>query len=176
MPTRAVLLAALLAVSAAAPEAHRPHAPVVHAGGAAPHRLGRFNDWQAAAHLEGGTPTCYAFTRARRSTPRLPGRGDVVLSVTESRGGRERVAIAAGYAFPAGATASVEVKGERLGFYTAGRSAFARRGAEAIAAFLKGETARASLAAPRNVSVTDEFSLNGFGAALDAVRHTCPAT
>ena len=52
---------------------------------------------------------CYAFTRAQSSAPAVPGRGDVVLTVTERTGGRDAVAISAGFAYAANAAVAVNV-------------------------------------------------------------------
>jgi Invasion associated locus B (IalB) protein len=139
-----------------------------------PKSIGVWERWQAATHQEGGQLVCYAFTRAVSSTPAVPGRGDVVLTVTERTGSRDAVAISAGYAYPKNATAEVQVEGTKLPFYTAGRSAFARDGKTAVSAFQKGREVVARAPAPRG-QVTDNFSLRGFGAAYAAILKECPA-
>ena len=71
-----------------------------------PKSIGKFEDWQAATHAEAGQTVCYAFTRAQTSAPpQSQGRGDVVLTVTQRPGGRDAVAISAGFAYPANAEA-----------------------------------------------------------------------
>ena len=166
----------LLAVPAAAQAQSRPGHPPVHAArpSSAPVPIGRFDDWRAATHQEGGATVCYAFTRASQSTPALPGRGDVVLTVTERPGGRDAVAISAGFAYPAGAEAQVQVEGTQLPFYTANRSAFARDGHAAVAAFGRGRTAVAHSPATRAPAVSDTFSLHGFAPAYAAITKACP--
>lgn len=140
-----------------------------------PQSIGRFGDWVAATHHEAGRTACYAFTRVRSSAPRLPGRGDVVLTVTEREHGRDAVAVSAGFAFASHADATVTVGGTHLAFYVAGRSAFARAGHAAVAAFTNGADARARLSAPHGGTVTDNFSLDGFAAAYAAIVKACPA-
>jgi hypothetical protein len=152
----------------AAPAAPRPSSP-------APKSIGKFDDWQAATHQEGGQPVCYAFTRAASSQPPLPGRGDVVLTVTQRNGGRDAVAISAGFAYAAGAEVQMSVDQTQLAFYTANRSAFARDGKAAAAAFQKGRQAVAKSPGPRSVAISDSFSLRGFTPAYAAINKACPA-
>jgi len=168
---------ALFAV-AAAPAAQKPPARPAKpptAAENAPKSVGSFGDWQAATHVEAGQTVCYAFTRAQSSAPALPGRGDVVLSVTERQSGRDAVAISAGFTYAANAAVPVQVDQAPLeDFYTAQRSAFARDGKAAVAAFRKGSTAVARSPGPKNASVTDTFSLKGFEAAYAMITKTCP--
>lgn len=174
----------LLAAPAALPAAHAQSRPATHPpahpaparpAAAAPKSIGKWDDWQAATHQEGGALVCYAFTRAAQSTPAIPGRGDVVLTVTERPGGRDAVAISAGFAYAAGAEAQVQVDATQLPFYTANRSAFARDGRAAIAAFERGRQAIAKSPAPRAAAVADTFSLRGFTPAYAAITKACPA-
>jgi hypothetical protein len=138
--------------------------------------LGKFEDWTAATHIEGGQTVCYAFTRASASSPNLSGRGDVILSVTERPSGRDAVAISAGFAYSADAAVVVDVDQTKLDFYTAQRSAFARDGHAAVTAFDRGRhTAVAHSPGPRHAEVSDTFSLRGFSAAYAAITKVCPA-
>lgn len=155
---------------AAKPAAEKPRA--AHAG---PRAIGRFDDWTAATNQEAGQPVCYAFTRATGSNPAIKGRGDVVLTVTERPGGRDAVAISAGFAYAANAAVQVSAEPATLEFYTAQRSAFARDGRAAVSAFQKGRQVTARSPGPRNVVVTDSFSLRGFSAAYAAIQKACPA-
>jgi hypothetical protein len=163
----------LLALPAAAAETKKP-SPAAHpAAAAGPKSIGKFDDWTAATHQESGAPVCYAFTRVQSSAPTLPGRGPVVLTVTERASGRDAVAIEAGFPYAANATVTVQVDQAGLEFYTAGRNAFARDGKAAVTAFGKGSRAIARSPAPKEV--TDTFSLRGFGEAYKAIVKACPA-
>lgn len=179
MPLTSRILLALampvLAVPALAqPRSARPAArPAPVRSASAPKSIGKFEDWQAATHQEGGALVCYAFTRASASTPALPGRGDVVLTVTQRPGSHDAVAISAGFAYPAGAEAQMQVEGVQMAFYTANRSAFAREGHAVVAAFEKARLAVVKSPAPRNASVSDTFSLRGFSPAYAAVNKAC---
>ena len=168
-------VALLLALPAAAAETKKTPAPAHPAAAAAgPKQIGKFDDWIAATHAESGQTVCYAFTRAQSSAPVLPGRGAVVLTVTERSSGRDAVAIEAGLSYAANANVTVQVDQTGLEFYTAGRNAFARDGKVAVTAFGKGS--RAISRSPGPKEVTDTFSLKGFGAAYAAIVKACPAT
>ena len=92
-----------------------------------------------------------------------------------ARRGRDAVALSAGFAYPANAEVQVGVDQTQLAFYTANRSAFARNGRAAVAAFEKGRQAIAKSPGPRNATVTDTFSLRGFSPAYAAINKACPA-
>lgn len=139
-----------------------------------PKSIGKFDDWQAATHQEAGQQVCYAFTRASSSQPALPGRGDVVLTVTQRPSGRDAVAISAGFAYAPSTEVQMGVDQVQLAFYTSNRSAFARDGRAAVAAFEKGRQAVAKSPGPRNATVSDTFSLRGFSPAYAAINKACP--
>jgi len=175
IPVLIVALCLGLALRAAAQTHHatRPAAKAAHAG---PKELGKFEDWIAATHQESGATVCYAFTRAKTSVPAVPGREQVILTVTQRPTSRDAVAISAGFAFPQGASMTVAADQTGLDFYTAGRNAFARDGRGAVAALLKAGQATARAPGPRGGSqVADTFSLRGFGAAYAAIVKACPA-
>ena len=169
--TMLAVLATLTLPSVAVAQTRPAH---VGRTGTAPRLVGKFDDWQAATHQEAGQPVCYAFTRASSSVPALPGRGDVVLTVTHRPGARDGVAVSTGYAFPATAEMQVAVEGTVLPFYTSNRSAFARDGRAAAAAFGRARQAVARAPGPRGTMVTDTFPLRGFAQAYAAMNRACP--
>lgn len=142
---------------------------------AAPTPLGSWGAWRAATHREGGTLTCYAWSRARTSSPALHGRGDVVLTVTERRGApRDAVAISVGFVYPPGSTVDLVAGHTRLAFYTAQRSAFARNGRASTRALSHAAEAVVHSQDPRTGEVTDRFALAGFDDAHAAIVKACP--
>ena len=166
-----------LVLAAASPVLAHSHAkpkPKPAAKAPPPESVGVFGDWQAATHTEAGETVCYAFSRPKSSAPALTGRGDVVLTVTERPKLRDTVALSAGFAYPANAAPVVAVDGAKSELYSSGRSAFARDGGALIAAMEKGNFADFSSPAAKGKSVTDRFSLKGFGAAMKAVLTLCP--
>ena len=168
-----VVLAHVVLVQAALADTP-PKLPPHHAK-AGPQAIGTFEDWTAATNKEAGQTVCYAFTRAHTSVPVLPGRGDVVLTVTERPGGRDAVAISEGFAFAANATAKLAIDDVGFELYTAQRSAFARDGHAAVAAMQHGRQAVAHAPGPKAADITDTFSLKGFAQAYAAIVKHCPA-
>jgi hypothetical protein len=177
--TLVALFLGMTLVPAAAQQhpAERPAArPTAHPGSPTrpgPKSIGVFEDWTAATNTEASQTVCYAFTRAQSSTPTMSGRGQVVLTVTDRSGGRDAVAISAGFAYAATAAVAVAIEQTTMEFYTAQRSAFARDGHAAVVAFEKGSKVVARSPAPKG-SVTDVFSLRGFSAAYAAMNKACP--
>lgn len=173
MHTRPALLAlaVLLAPAAALAQAKPAPAPAA-AKSNGPKSIGTFQDWQAATHTEGGQTVCYALTRAKTAGA-VPGRGEVVLTVTHRPNLRDAVAISAGFAYAANAEVKVEAGQAGLDFYTAQRSAFAREGAKTVAAFNRVQQAIAKSPGPRG-PVADTFSLKGFNQAYAAITKACP--
>jgi hypothetical protein len=170
-PLAVTLLCTLPAAAAPAQK------PATHPAAASPgpKSIGKFDDWTAATVQEAGQTACYAFTPAQSSAPPLPGRGRVVLTVTERPTGRDAAAIEAGFSYAANVAVTVQVDQTGFEFYTAQRAAFARDGKAAVAAFAKGSRAIARSPGPKDVAVTDTFSLKGFGAAYAAIVKACPA-
>jgi hypothetical protein len=141
-----------------------------------PTELGKFDDWIAAKHQESGQTVCYAFVRAKNSVPAVPGRGEVVLTVTERPTGRDTVAISAGFTYRKDAAVTMQVDTTGLDFYTAQSNAFAREGKAAVTAFQKAEQALSRSPGPRDgQTLVDTFSLRGFSAAYAAINKACPA-
>ena len=177
-PVRLLLAVATLAAGPSLAQTRSAHPPA-HAApprppANGPKRIGKWEDWQAATHLEAGQPVCYAFTRPTGSSPAVPGRGDVVLTVTERTGGRDAVALSAGFAYAPNAEVELIAEGVTLPFYTSGRSAFARDGKAAAALFGKARQALARSPGPRGTAVSDTFSLRGFSQAYAAITKACP--
>ena len=166
-PMRAALPALLLCL--AGPAAAQPH-------GFPPQAIGKFGQWVAAIHPEPGGTTCFAFTRAEAGGQRMPGRGDVVLSVTRRPRSHDVVAISAGMALAGHEDAQLQAGTTLMLFYIAGRSAFARDNAAVLATFAHESSVAARLVGgPHGAVATDHFSLAGFSSALAAVQKACPA-
>ncbi|MBN9509256.1 MAG: hypothetical protein J0I21_09115 [Alphaproteobacteria bacterium] len=163
-----LLLVATIPTLAAAATKPRPKS--------GPEAIGTFDDWIAATNKEAGETVCYAFTRPHGSAPAIRGRGDVVLTVTERQGGRDAVAISAGFSYAANAAVKFLVDSTPFDFYTAQRSAFARDGHAVVTAMQRGRQAVARSPGPKGADVADTFSLRGFSAAYAAINKRCPAS
>jgi invasion protein IalB len=163
------LLIPLLALSAAVLPAANP------ARAAGPKSIGVFQRWQAATYDEGGQTVCYAFTKARSSNPKIAGRGESVLTVTQRANGRDQVAFSAGFEFAPNAVVEVQIDKEKpVEFYSAKRSAFARDGHTLVAALEKGTGVTIRSPHPQKNTVSDLFGLQGFTKAYEAIVKACP--
>lgn len=174
-----VFAASLLAAPVASAQTHKAPAathPVAKpaAKPAAPKEIGQFDDWVAATSVENGQTICYALSYAKHSTPALPGRDKVVLTVTERPTIRDSVALSAGFAYAANAAVTLQADQTALDFYTNARSAFARDGKAAVTAFGRAKEVSARSPGPKNATVVDSFSLRGFSAAYAAIVKACP--
>lgn len=171
-----LLIPALLVSGLAAAEPKPAPKPAAASTANAPKRIGKFDDWTAATHVEAGQTVCYAFTTAHSSVPPVSGRGDVNLTVTQRPPtSRDAVAISAGFVYAASSAVAVQVDTLSMEFYTAQRSAFARDGKAAVQAFLKAKQVVARSPNPKGGTVTDQFSTKGFTAAYAAINKACPA-
>jgi hypothetical protein len=151
-------------------------APAAAFADTAPAQLGVFGDWTAATYGTGTGRACYAFTTAQSSAPQLPGRGQVMLVVTERKSGHDEVTLSAGYTYPAKPSVSLDVDGTNIAFYTQGQTAFTASGGTAVTAFQQGSSARATSSGPSGTggTVIDNFSLAGFSGAYSAITAACP--
>ncbi len=71
--------------------------------------------------------------------------------------------------------APLQAGATKMLFYIAGRSAFARDNAAAIATFGREASVSARLPGPRGITANDHFSLKGFADALAAMAKACPS-
>ncbi len=168
-PLPAIFALALAMPACAEPAKAQPH----HAG--APVFLGTYGQWTVATHTEADTKTCFVFTRAQASPQHIPGRGDVVLSVTRRPNRHDVAALSAGFLLSGHEDARLQAGTTRMDFYIAGRSAFAHDNAAAIATFGQEPSVSAKLNGPRGITVTDRFSLQGFSSAYAALAKACAA-
>jgi invasion protein IalB len=167
------LLLAFAVPAAAQTKKPEPAHPTA-AASPAPKEIAKVEDWTAATYQASGQTVCYALTRAQTSAPSLPGRGEVVLTVTLRPTARDTVAIDSALDYPKDASVTVQVNQTALDFFTRQRDAYARDGKAAVAAFQKGERAIARSPGPKGQQVTDTFSLKGFSAAYAAIVKACP--
>ncbi len=177
MHTRIPLLVLLCVILAGPGLAQTKKPAPAHPAAAAsnaPKEIAKSDDWTAATHAEGGQTACYALTRVQSSSPSLPGRGEVVLTVTQRPNARDTVAIEAGFDYAKDAIVTVQVDQTGLDFFTRERDAYARDGKAAVAAFLKGQRAIARSPGAKGQQITDTFSLKGFSAAYAAIVKACP--
>ncbi len=169
-----LIFAAALAAGAASAIAAPRHRNAGTGETAGPVELGSFADWTAARYERDGQTVCYAFTRAKSVLPPAFGTAPM-LTTTERPGGQEEVAITAPDRYKKGDTIIVQVGRTGLEFISAGANAYARDDKAAVSALRHGGEAIARGPGTRAPSVTDSFSLQGFGPAREAIVKACPA-
>jgi hypothetical protein len=135
---------------------------------------GKFGDWTGATYGDGAAKACYAFTMAQASSPSIPNRGQVMLTVTERSGAHDEVTLSAGYTYPHKPNVTLDIDGNKINFYTKGETAFTTQGGDAVTDFQQGSTATATSSMPGGGTVTDVFSLAGFSDAYSAITAACP--
>ncbi len=166
-------LPAVIALAIVLPASAEPAKVAPHHNGA-PAFLGTYGQWIVATHTEADTKTCFVFTRAQASPQRIPGRGDVVLSVTRRPKRHDVAAVSAGFLLSGHEDARLQAGATKMDFYIAGRSAFAHDNAAAIATFGHEASVSARMNGPRGITATDRFSLQGFSEAYAALGKACP--
>ena len=145
--------------------------------------LGEFGAWTAARLQEGEDTLCFVFTRPTASSPTIPGRGDVVLSITARFRGRSltetSIAETAGFIYTNQATVTMEIDARQHDLVASGDSAFVQNAPVVLDALVTASRFSVGpiyvrLIAPRQKNVVDSFSLSGFAAAYQTLAPGCP--
>lgn len=141
--------------------------------------IGKFRDWTAYTHDEGGNEVCYVATSPEKEEGNYSRRGEVfaIVSHRPAEGARNVVSFIAGYPFKDGSEVSVSIDGRReFTLFTHGDAAWAydeddTKLVEAMKAggrmVVKGTSSRGTL-------TTDTYSLMGFTNAHGAITRACP--
>jgi invasion protein IalB len=175
MTTRTLFFAGAFLVSTANAFAQAP------AGGPSP--VGTFNSWSAYTSTDGGAKTCFAATQPTGSKYSRPNvkRGDAFFMITSipSKNIRNDASTIVGFGFKAGSDVVVDVDGQKFKMFfndsTAETSwAVPDQEAALIAAMKKGSKMSVSATSGRGTEITDNYSLAGITAALNAVAKECP--
>ena len=141
---------------------------------AGPQRVGTFQNWTAATHREGGQKVCYAFARATRSEGAPSNRQAPTLTVTHRPGGRDQLALSAG--FPLARNAETVLRlgpAEHKSYATVQSNAFFD-GTQAVPALRQARGEAVARTPNGRSNVTDAFPLAGFAQAYDAISRECP--
>lgn len=148
--------------------------PVARAtAGEAPKPLGVFKSWTAATYGSGADKVCYAF--ATSTVPKGSKAAPAMLTVAERAKFRDEVSLNQGVTYDKKAKVDLSVNGNSLKFFTKDNMAYAMKGSDVVQAFLPAASVTATATVPKGKSVTDTFSLDGFGDAFKAIQKACPA-
>jgi invasion protein IalB len=174
MTTRIVLFGIVLTGSTALAVAQQAQGPSP---------VGTFNAWSAYVSNDAGGKTCFAATQPQNSKYSRPiaKRGDAFFMITSipSKNIRNEASTIVGFAFKAGSDVTVDVDGQKFKMFfndTTAETSWAvpDQEAELVAAMKKGSKMAVSSVSGRGTEVTDNYSLAGITAALNAVAKECP--
>ncbi len=169
-PLKLLLTAALfVATSAVAAEA-------------APTSIGTFNAWSAYVSSDASGKTCFAATQPQNSkySRKVGNRGDTFFMVTTIPAKKiaNEASTIIGFPFKAGSDVTADIDGTKYKMFfndAAGETAWSVPDTEPalLAAMKKGKKMSVASVSSRGTDVTDNYSLSGVSAALDAAAKEC---
>jgi hypothetical protein len=149
------------------------------AGNAAtPQRVGGGKHWDAYSYAEKGAKVCYLIGRPEKSEPGNVKRGriDAIVTHRPKENSFNVVNFDVGYPLKPGADADLDIDGHKFALFTDKDSAWAPDAATDKAvteALAKGRQAVLKASSARGTTTTDQYSLDGFSAALAAIDKAC---
>ncbi|WP_205800011.1 invasion associated locus B family protein [Microvirga terricola] len=169
--------AAGAAAGAAAATAAKPAQAATGPGGAA--LLASYGDWGVYTAQSGRSKICYALSQPKERLPKNLSRDPAYLFVSfrPAENVKNEVALVLGYAAKDNAPSSAAIGTSSYALLTKATNAWLKNPAEetqAIAAMSKGQNVIVKAQSTRGNQLTDRYSLNGFGQALDRARKECP--
>ena len=147
-------------------------------GGARPTELATFGDWTAYVSQQGRAKLCYALAKPQDQQPKDLKRGPayVFVSFRPSENVRNEVAVVMGTAAQDGGEAEAVVGAKTYALVTKDQNAWVKNPTEenqVVATMSKGQALVVKASGKRGGKLTDRYSLNGFGQALDRARKEC---
>lgn len=160
------------------PTAAKPAAPAAVPGGASATVVATFADWSVYTAQAGRSKICYALTQPKDRAPKNLNRDPAYLFVSfrPAQNIRNEVAIVMGFAAKADAPAEAVIGNASYALLTQAENAWLKNPAEesqAIGAMTKGQNLTVKVQSQRGNKLTDRYSLNGFGQALERARKEC---
>jgi len=159
-----------------------PPAPNAQAalGGAQPNLLGQYGEWGAYAAVAAGSKVCFALARPQESKTNPPGKPRdptyMFVASRPSENVRNEVSVTIGYAFKAGADATIEIGPAKFAMYTQSDGAWIKNAAEEgrmVEAMRKGADLVVTGTSARGTRSTDRYTLKGLSQALDRAAQEC---
>jgi hypothetical protein len=162
----------------------KPAAPAQDAqaalGGAQPNLLGQYGEWGAYTAVATGSKVCFALARPQESKTNPAGKPrDPTYMFVASRPAenvRNEVSVTIGYAFKAGADATIEIGSAKFALYTQSDGAWIKNAAEEgrmVEAMRKGSDLVVTGTSARGTHSTDRYTLKGLSQALDRAAQEC---
>jgi Invasion associated locus B (IalB) protein len=169
--------AAAQASKPASPAA-KPAATAAVPGGASATVVATFADWSVYTAQTGRSKICYALTQPKDRAPKNLNRDPAYLFVSfrPAQNIRNEVALVMGFAAKADAPAEAVVGNASYALLTQAQNAWLKNPAEesqAISTMTRGQNLTVKVQSQRGNQLTDRYSLNGFGQALERARKEC---
>jgi hypothetical protein len=144
-----------------------------------PNRVGTFKDWSAYAYSDKRGKVCYSASQPKSQAPQGVNRDPTYFMITArpTENVRSEVSVIIGYRFKNGSKVTVDVDGQKFTMFTKEDGAWIENAAEEssmIEAMKKGRAMTVSGTSSRGTVTTDNYSLSGISASLDAMAKSCP--
>ena len=151
-------------------------APATGPGGAS--LLASFGDWGVYTAQSGRSKICYALSQPKNRLPKNLNRDPAYLFVSfrPAENVKNEVAVVFGFAAKENGPATVSVGSASYALLTKDTNAWLKNPAEesqAIATMARGQSMQVKAQSARGNSLTDQYSLSGFSAAIDRARKEC---
>lgn len=146
-------------------------------GGAQATLLASFGDWNAYVSQQGRAKVCYALSKPKDQQPKELKRDSAYLFVSfrPSENVRNEIAVVMGFAAKDG-NAEAAIGKTTYALVTKDQNAWVQNPAEenqVVATMSRGPNLVLKAVSKRGNKVSDTYSLNGFGPALDRARKEC---
>lgn len=143
-----------------------------------PKQLSVHQDWKTYSFTEKGSKTCYTLTQPKDSEPKNVRRDPIYLLVTNKQKPRvvNEVSVITGYPYKKNSVTTAQIGTDKFNMYTNGDGAWIDGDAvqkRMIAALKRGSTVIVKGTSWRGTITTDNYSLNGFTAALTEIDEAC---
>jgi hypothetical protein len=147
-----------------------------------PNLVGTFKDWHVYSAGKGKTRTCYALSVPKEMNPANVMRDDVFFLISSWPANKtlNQPSIVPGYQYGANSKAQVQVGSDKFAFFTKNEGGAGGAWMETVAdekklvaAMKRGSAMIVTGTSARGTLTTDNYSLAGFGAALDKLGTAC---
>ncbi|WP_262270294.1 hypothetical protein [Microvirga yunnanensis] len=168
--------AAATGAAAGAAAAARPAQAATGPGGAS--LLTSYGDWGVYTAQTGRSKICYALSQPKDRLPKNVNRDPAYLFVSfrPAENVKNEVALVLGFTAKENGPAEAAVGNASYALITKAANAWLKNPAEegqAIATMARSGTVTVKMQSARGASLTDRYSLNGFGKALEHARKEC---
>ncbi len=153
-------------------------APAAAPGGVAATMVVSFGDWGVYTAQAGRSKICYALTQPKDRLPKELKRDPAYLFVSfrPAENVRNEVALVMGFAAKDDSPAEAAIGNATYALLTKEQNAWLKNPAEegqAITTMSRGQNLVVKARSKRGNQLTDRYSLNGFGAAVERARKEC---